>query len=59
MSHETPSQSLLVSFAEVPDPRTRACRYPREELMFTALCGVCSGAGDWVSVADWATLKLD
>ena len=43
----------------VPDPRTRACRYPWEELMFAALCGVCSGADDWVGVVDWATLKLD
>lgn len=27
--------------------------------MFVALCGVCSGADDWVSVVDWARLKLD
>ena len=27
--------------------------------MLTALCGVCSGADDWVGVVDWATLKLD
>ncbi len=59
MSQETRSESLVVSFAEVPDPRTRACRYPWDELMFTALCGVCSGADDWVGVVDWASLKLD
>lgn len=59
MPHETRSESLLASFADVPDPRTRACRYPWDELMFTALCGVCSGAADWVGVVDWATLKLD
>ena len=60
MPHETRSESLLLtSFADVPDPRTRACRYPWDELMLTALCGVCSGADDWVGVVDWATLKLD
>ena len=59
MPHETRSESLLASFADVPDPRTRACRYPWDELMLTALCGVCSGADDWVGVVDWATLKLD
>ena len=59
MPHETRAESLLASFADVPDPRTRACRYPWDELMLTALCGVCSGADDWVGVVDWATLKLD
>ena len=59
MSNAVPGESLLLSFADVPDPRTRACRYAWDELMFTALCGVCSGADDWVGVVDWATLKLD
>ena len=59
MSHEARGESVLVSFADVPDPRSRACRYPWDELMFTALCGVCSGADDWVGVVAWATLKLD
>jgi predicted transposase YbfD/YdcC len=59
MVHEARSKSVLVSFADVPDPRSRACRYPWDELMLTALCGVCSGADDWVGVVDWATLKLD
>ncbi len=59
MPHETRSASLLTSFADVPDPRTRACLYPWDELMFTALCGVCSGADDWVGVVEWATMKLD
>jgi len=46
--------NLLDSFADLPDPRTRACPYPLDELLFVALCGVSSGADSWVGVCDWA-----
>jgi predicted transposase YbfD/YdcC len=59
MSDEARGKSVVQSFAAVADPRTRGCRYPWDELMFVAVCGVCSGADDWVGVVDWANLKLD
>lgn len=49
---------FLNALAGVPDPRTRACPHPWDELMLTALCGVLSGADGWVSVVEWATLNL-
>ena len=49
---------LLNALAGVPDPRKRACPYPWDELMLTALCGVLSGADGWVSVVEWANLRL-
>lgn len=47
------------ALAEMPDPRSRACAYPLDELLFAALCGVSSSADSWVSVTDWAELQLD
>lgn len=49
---------LLNALADVPDPRTRICPHPWDELMLTALCGVLSGADGWVSVVEWANFKL-
>jgi predicted transposase YbfD/YdcC len=53
------SNDFVQSLSELPDPRTRACPYPLDELLFVALCGVSSGADSWVSVTDWAGLQLD
>jgi predicted transposase YbfD/YdcC len=53
------SYDLLGALSELRDPRSRACAYPLEELLFAALCGVSSGADSWVSVTDWAGLQLD
>lgn len=59
MPAPTPSPDILETLAELPDPRSRACAYPLDELLFAALCGVSSGADSWVSVTDWAELQLD
>ncbi|WP_455289030.1 transposase family protein [Cupriavidus necator] len=53
------SQIFLDAFADLPDPRTRNCPYPLEELLFIALCGVTSGADSWVDVVLWAKAKRD
>jgi predicted transposase YbfD/YdcC len=50
---------ILKAFEQLPDPRTRTCPHRWDELMFVALCGLASGADSWVSVADWAALKLE
>lgn len=55
----TPNHDILEALAELPDPRSRACPYPLDELLFAALCGVSSGADSWVSVTDWAELQID
>jgi predicted transposase YbfD/YdcC len=49
---------LFASFSDLPDPRTRSCPYPWDELMLVAICAVLSGADDWVGVVHWATLQL-
>lgn len=43
----------------LPDPRSRKCFYPLEEILLTAICAVLSGAEDWCSVAGWGRLKLE
>lgn len=63
MSMSTPSptnsQSFLDALTSLPDPRSRACPYPLDELLFTALCGVSAGAESWTGVSDWADAQLD
>ena len=50
----------LSAFEDLEDPRRNAsCAYPLEELLLVALCGIGSGADDWVSVVRWARLKLE
>jgi predicted transposase YbfD/YdcC len=49
---------MLQAFEALEDPRSRKCTYPLQELLLVALSAVTSGADDWVSVADWAQLKL-
>jgi len=53
------TNGFLDMLAALPDPRKRACPYPLNELLFVALCGVCSGANGWVDVTDWARLQID
>lgn len=51
--------SLLEAFAELTDPRSRACAYQLDELVFAAICAVISGAESWIDVVEWSELKLD
>jgi predicted transposase YbfD/YdcC len=56
---ERSSAGVLQVFAELPDPRSRICAYPLDELLLVALSAITSGAEDWVNVVEWAQLKLD
>jgi predicted transposase YbfD/YdcC len=58
-TNPTRSNDLLQALSELPDPRSRTCPYPLDELLFVALCGVSSGADDWVAVTEWADMQLD
>lgn len=58
-SKSTVFQEMFDVLAQVPDPRKRVCAYPLDELLFTALCGVTSGANSWVDVTEWARMQLD
>jgi hypothetical protein len=49
---------MLQAFEALEDPRSRQCTYPLQELLLVALSAVTSGADDWVSVVEWAQLKL-
>lgn len=50
---------LMAAFNDLPDPRTRACPYPLDELLLVALCAITSGAEHWVEVVHWAHHRLD
>jgi predicted transposase YbfD/YdcC len=52
-------KGFLEAFEELEDPRTRACAHRLDELLLAALCAITSGADSWVSVVDWAEMKLD
>ena len=56
---ERSSAEVLQAFADLPDPRSRSCAYPLDELLLVALSAIISGAEDWVNVVEWAQLKLD
>lgn len=50
---------VLSAFAEVPDPRRGRHRlHPLQEVLLVAVAGMASGAEDWVSVTEWAWMKL-
>ncbi|MFM2069722.1 MAG: hypothetical protein RLZZ584_4631 [Pseudomonadota bacterium] len=49
----------LSAFADLPDPRSRRCRYPLDELLLVACGAVACGAEDWVGVADWGEIRLE
>jgi predicted transposase YbfD/YdcC len=46
-------------FAELTDPRRREGTYPLVNIVVMALCGVLSGADDFVAIAHWAETKKD
>lgn len=46
-------------FAELTDPRRREGTYPLVNIVVMALCGVLSGADDFVAIAQWARTKKD
>ena len=50
---------VLRAFEDLQDRRSRKCTYPLQALLLVALSAVTSGADDWVSVVEWAQLKLD
>ena len=56
---ERSSAEVLQAFADLPDPRSRTCAYPLDELLLVALSAITSGAEDWVNIVEWAQLKLD
>jgi hypothetical protein len=49
---ERGSAEVLQASAELPDPRSRTCAYPLDELLLVALSAVTSGAEDWVNVVE-------
>ena len=51
--------SLLEAFAELTDPRTRACAFQLDELVLAAICAIISGAESWTAVVEWSEMKLD
>lgn len=54
-----PEAPLIDSFAEIEDPRhPRNTLYPIEEILLLAICGVVSGADDFVSIAEFGEAKL-
>lgn len=48
----------LDAFAELRDPRCRECRYPLQEILFTALCAVLHGVDDWETTTLWGRSQL-
>ncbi|HEX7641876.1 MAG TPA: ISAs1 family transposase [Burkholderiaceae bacterium] len=51
--------SLLEAFAELTDPRSRACAFELDEMVLAAICAVISGAESWTAVVEWSEMKLD
>lgn len=50
---------LVDSFSEIEDPRhPRNTLYPLEEILLLVICGVLSGADDFVSIAEFGEAKL-
>lgn len=50
--------TIMDAFAELRDPRCRACRYPLEEILFAALCAVLCGVEDWETMTLWGRTQL-
>jgi predicted transposase YbfD/YdcC len=51
------SVRIAEHFESLTDPRRREPKYPLVNLVVMALCGVLSGADDFVAIADWAEEK--
>jgi hypothetical protein len=54
-----PSVRIAEHFEKLTDPRRGEPKYPLVNLVVMALCGVMSGADDFVAIADWAREKKD
>ncbi len=50
--------SIIDAFAELRDPRCRKCRYPGEEILFTAVRAVLCGVDDWETIVLWGRTQL-
>ncbi|AJY41309.1 DDE_Tnp_1-associated family protein [Burkholderia humptydooensis] len=50
--------TIMDAFAELRDPRCRACRYPLQEILFAALCAVLCGVEDWETMTLWGRTQL-
>jgi predicted transposase YbfD/YdcC len=50
--------SIMDAFADLRDPRCRECRYPLEEILFTALCATLCGVEDWETIVLWGRTQL-
>lgn len=50
---------VMDAFAELADPRWRACRYPLNEILLTALCAVLCGVEDWETMTLWGRSQLE
>ena len=56
----TGKRSALEYFETLDDPRVVGrTLYPLMEILLLTLCGVLSGAEDWVSIVEWGEMKLD
>lgn len=56
MERELPG--VMEAFSELTDPRWRACRYPLEEILLTALSAVLCGVEDWETITLWGRSQL-
>lgn len=46
------------AFADLPDPRSRRCRYALPEILLVALCAVLCGVEDWETMTLWGNSQL-
>jgi hypothetical protein len=56
---ESKPPGVMEAFAELSDPRWRACRYPLDEILLAALCAVLCGVEDWEAMTLWGRSQLD
>lgn len=56
---ESRQSVVMEAFAELSDPRGRACRYPLDEILLAALCAVLCGVEDWETMTLWGRSQLD
>ncbi len=53
------SAAFLTHFSALEDPRQAwKVVYPLDEILLLVLCGVLSGADDFVEIADWGRMRL-
>ena len=56
----TAKNSLLEAFIHISDPRgERNRRHSLESILVIAVCGVISGADNWVSIEEWGNAKKE